>query len=284
MQLQTLLPSTIPVKNSVFSELLEPQGFSDDESFISAKDIDGFLSSLPSLNTINHAIAKKVPVFTQKEMVLITHVKNMTQNRRRVQILFLRFGYHSSFYQAFMKNKFIGVYYDDNLKSIGVDVQDHEALAWLEKYIHRYFQVVINLTTHQFRYSESRPLLSSSFKSVSDKISPVTIWLNLIEEQVQRLMPTKLTTKKIEIHNGDRFIVMPENFFLVSYMDMLIIKHENEKGSINYIIFDSLNPENSKLYKGVRNKDITVAISRYMDACNYHKTEPYTVKESKRSN
>lgn len=281
MPLQNILPAALPAKNSVFSEVLELDGFNDAGEFISAADVDSYLSSLPSLNTINHAIAKRIPVFTQKHLVLIVSIRNHTYFGKKIQSLFLSFNYDSLFYNHLTRNKFEGVFYDKSSQSLGVDVQSAEALEWLKLNTKDYFQVVINLTTHQFYYSDNRPRLREPFKSLASKINPVTIWLNQLEDIIRQFVPSKYPTKKISIHNGDRFILMPENFFLVCYLDILLIKHESGNGIFNYIVIDVLNAENNKLYKGVKNKDITTSISRYMDACNYHKIKPYTVKESK---
>ncbi len=281
MALQTRLPAQMPPKNSVFSDVLNIDGLKDASSLLSVEYIESLLSTLPSLNTINHAIAKKIPVFTQKSLVLIITIKNQTHLSKKIQALQLIFNYDVSFYNHIIRQGFSGVFYDKKSKAIYVNVQDNDAIEWLGKNIKDYFQVVINLTTHQFLYTEDRPRLRKRFVPISKKINPVTIWLNQLELIIRQFVPADYPTVKIELHDGNSFKLMPKNFFLVCYVDILLIKHESGHGIFNYLVIDVLNPENNKAFKGVKNKDITISISRYMDACNFNKIKPYTVKESK---
>lgn len=283
--LQKVLPIKLPIKNTVFMGILEPIGFKDIGTSIGNNDIENYLSNLPSLTTITHAIAKSIPVFTQKNMVVIAQIRKNTYQGKKMQSLFLTFNYDTLFYGHLNRQGFEGIFYDKTTKAVGIDVQSEDALIWINENLKDYFQVVINLTTHEYLYQEVKPRLREVFVPASTKIPPVTLWLNQLIETM-KAVNTKMTgIEKLELHNGDRFALMPNNFFLVCYVDKLLLKLTDKKGwTISYMVLDIMNPSNNKLYIGVKNKDITMIISKYMDACNYHKSSPYTVKESKSSN
>ena len=273
------LPAKMPRKNPVFNEVLNPIGFKTIGNELNIASIDGYLNKLPSLTTISHAIAKSIPVFTQKNLVVFAQVRNSTYNKKKSQVLFLSFTYDTLFYGHLNRMGFLGVFYDKQTQSIGVDVQSEDALSWINENLNKYFQVVINLTTHQFLYQDNKPALRNTFTPSCQKIAPVTLWLNQLTDLMKSLDPTIREITKIEMHNGNRFIALPANFFLVCHVDKLLIKAFDKKGWFRYLELDVLNPSTGIVYPGVNNKEATRLISKYMDSCNYHKVSPYTVKE-----
>lgn len=277
--IRKILPAKMPIKNPVFIDILNPIGFKDASSYISETSLNRHLSRLTSLTTITHAIAKSIPLFTQKNLVVIAQIKNSTYKGKKLQVLFLSFNYDTLFYGHLSRQGFLGVFYDKDTQSVGIDVQSEDALAWVNKNIHLYFQVVVNITTHQFGYQEDKPAKRDSFTAVCNKISPVTIWLNQLVDIMKSVDPSIKEVTKLEMHNGDRFVAMPPNFFIVCYIDKILVKVFDKKNWFRYIEIDVLHPVSSKIYVGVKNKEVTKLISKYMDSCNYHKTVPYTVKE-----
>lgn len=274
-----VLPAEVPRVNPVFAEILQPNKFIDIGDAITTPMISNFLASLPSLTTITHAIAKAMPVTTQKNLVVIAQIRNNTYKRKKMQVLFLTFNYDTLFYGHLKRQGFLGVFYDEDTKSVGIDVQAQDAIEWLNLNLHLYFQVLINLTTHQYVYQTNKPALRSDFVPVCNKASPVTLWLNQLVELMKTLDPNIHEITKLEMHNGDRFIALPVNFFLICYVDKLLIKVYDKKGWFRYLELDVFNEGKGNIYMGVNNKEATKLISRYMDACSYHKVSPYTVKE-----
>lgn len=277
------LPAQMPKRNAVFIDILNPIGFNDAGNNLNSSMVDNYLTSLPSLTTVSHAIAKSIPEFTQKNLVVFAQIRNSTYNKKRMQVLFLNFTYDTLFYGHLSRKGFLGVFYDKPTQSIGVDVQAEDAIAWINENLNQYFQVVVNLTTHQFMYQGNKPALRPSFNPVCGKVAPITLWLNQLADLMKKLDPTIQEITKIEMHNGDRFIAMPANFFLVCHLDKLLVKAFDKKGWFRYLELNVLKPGTGNVYTGVNNKEATKLISRYMDTCNYHKTKPYTVKESKSS-
>ncbi|MBO6224999.1 MAG: hypothetical protein J6N72_06065 [Psychrobacter sp.] len=281
--IKKVLPAQLPNKNPVFIEVLNPIGFKGADDYLNSSMIDGYLAKLPSLTTISHAIAKSIPTFTQKNLVVFAQIRNSTYNKKKMQVLFLTFTYDTLFYGHLSRKGFLGVFYDKPTQSIGIDVQSEEAIAWINENLNKYFQVVVNLTTHQFMYQDYTPALRPRFASVCNKIQPVTLWLNQLTDLMKKLDPSIQEITKIELHNGDRFIAMPANFFLVCHLDKLLVKIFDKKGWFRYLELSVLKPGRGNVYTGVKNKEATKLISRYMDTCNYYKVSPYTVKESKRN-
>jgi len=277
--IRKILPAKIPKRNPVFIDILNPIGLKDASDYISESSLNSSLSKLTSLTTITHAIAKSIPSFTQKHLVVIAQIKNSTYNGKKMQVLFLNFNYDTLFYGNLNRQGFLGVFYDKATQSIGIDVQSEDALAWVNKNLHLYFQVVVNITTHQFLYHENKPAKRDAFTPVCNKMSPVTIWLNQLVDIMKSVDSGIQEVTKLEMHNGDRFVAMPPNFFIVCYLDKILVKAFDKKGWFRYIEIDIKHPSNSNIYVGVKNKEVTKLISKYMDSCNYYKAAPYTVKE-----
>lgn len=273
------LPAQMPKRNPVFIDILNPIGFNDAGNNLNSSMVDNYLTSLPSLTTVSHAIAKSIPEFTQKNLVVFAQIRNSTYNKKKMQVLFLNFTYDLLFYGHLSRKGFLGVFYDKPTQSIGVDVQAEDAIAWINENLNQYFQVVVNLTTHQFMYQDNKPALRPTFNPVCEKVAPITLWLNQLTDLMKHLDPTIQEITKIEMHNGDRFIAMPANFFLVCHLDKLLVKAFDKKGWFRYLELNVLKPGTGNVYTGVNNKEATKLISRYMDTCNYHKVSPYTVKE-----
>ena len=277
--IRKILPATIPRKNPVFLEVLDPIGFTDASCHIDESSINDYLLKSKSLVAMTHKIAKSIPIFTQKNLVLIAQVKSATYNKKKQQVLFLNFTYDTLFYGNLKRQGFLGVFYDKDTQSIGIDLQATDALSWLNKNIRLYFQVVVNLTTHQFLYHDDVPAKRDTFTPICNKIPPVTIWLNQLVHIMRSVDPCIKEITKLEMHNGDRFAPMPSNFFVVCHLDKILVKAFDKKSWFRYIEIDVKHPSNSQVYTGVKNKEATKLISKYMDSCNYHKTAPYTVKE-----
>lgn len=274
------LPRVLPTKIKASSIDFQPKCFTTlPPECLSDSKLSKLIGVMPSIVTLTHELAKLTPVFTQKSLVVIAIIRTKSYNKKTCKSIHFHFNYDTLFYGHLSRMNFFGVFYDRATQSVGIELTSTDALQWVCKNLHKYFQVYINLSTHDYQYSEDRPILRDSFVPIFNAMPAVSIWMAHLNTLIKALDRNINEVSKIEIHNGDKFQVMPNNFLLICQIDTLLIKVFDKKGWYRYLRIDLKDDKNSQIYFGVKNKDITKTISQYMDTCHYHGVTPFSVVE-----